>query len=161
MTNTAYLDVAAHSIPAQQHPLGSGLITPPSRSDVYNIYCSPVTLVLQDVLFTGNVTMANWTFAISVFDKLWISKKTSLYFGKTRRINRPVYTGKMNVINHKVNMDVKITAYNMYGDVIKSHQQLRMFFLNGKRFYQTLLQAEHDRTCMSFKLAAMLGKKCK
>lgn len=159
MNNSAYFDVATNGSLPQQANISNQILSSADQQIACRQYKAPVTLVLQDVLFTGNVTMANWTFAISVCNKLWISKKISLYFGKTRRINRPVYMDELTITNQKLDLDVKITAYNMYGDIVKTSQTLHMYFLNGKRFYQTLVQAQHNRTCLSLKFAAIMSSK--
>lgn len=160
MNSSAYFDIA----PASTFPVQHGFAT---NDDVQSLpavasrtQICPVILVLQEALFTGSVTMANWTFAISVMNKLWISRKTSLYFGKTRKINRPVFSDSLSIENHRLSLDLDITAYNMYGDVIKTRQTLGIFFVNNRRYYHNLIQIEQNRTCLSLRFATVLGKKC-
>ena len=157
MDSSAYFDIASDTILAAPRTLSTDYsITPVSPAPVTNIQMLPVTLVLQEALFTGTVTSANWTFAVSVLNKLWISKKTSLYFGKTTTINRPVYHNYLQINNHKLDLDISITAYNMFGDIVRSSQQLQMFFLEGKRQCQTLFQFENNRNSLTLKFAAFL-----
>lgn len=159
MESSAYFDVASDKVVANPRTLAANYnITPAGTAPVANIQILPVTLVLQEALFTGSVTSANWTFAVSVLDKLWISKKTSLYFGKTATINRPVFHGNVKIVNHKLSLDVSVTAYNMYGDVARSTQHLQMFFLEGNKQDQMLFQFEQNRNSLTLKFAAILDK---
>ncbi len=159
MESSAYFDVASDEVVVNPRALAANYnITPAKPAPVANIQTLPVTLVLQEALFTGSVTSANWTFAVSVLDKLWISKKTSLYFGKTVTINRPVFHGNVKIANHKLSLDVNVTAYNMYGDVARSTQHLQMFFLEGNKQDQMLFQFEQNRNSLTLKFAAILDK---
>ena len=159
MESSAYFDVASDKVVANPDPVATDYnIIPVKPAPLANIQTLPVTLVLQEALFTGSVTSANWTFAVSVLDKLWISKKTSLYFGKTATINRPVFHGNVKLVNHKLSLDVSVTAYNMYGDVASSTQHLQMFFLEGNKQDQMLFQFEQNRNSLTLKFAAMLDK---
>jgi len=159
MESSAYFDLASNKVVANPRTLETNYnITPVEPAPVANIQTLPVTLVLQEALFTGSVTSANWTFAVSVLDKLWISKKTSLYFGKTATINRSVYHGNVKIVNHKLSLDVSVTAYNMFGDVARSTQHMQMFFLERNKQNQMLFQFEQNRNSLTLKFAAMLDK---
>lgn len=160
MNTSAYFDIASeHSHLAGYADHASYPVVPvrPS-SPLARLEVLPITLVLKEALFTGSVTSANWTFAISVQNKLWISKKTSLYFGKPARLNRPVYRGLANILNHKLSLDVSVTAYNMYGDVIRSTRPLDFYFLKDRRHDQALFQFEQNRNSMTLKFATLLAK---
>lgn len=159
MSNSAYFDVVSETAIPVRYGFATNDTFQQVRPDA-RIQICPVMLVLQDALFTGNVTMANWTFAISVMNKLWISRKTSLYFGKTRKINRPVFSDSLQIENHRLSLELDITAYNMYGDIIKTKQTLQMFFANNKRYYHNLVQTEQNRTYLSLRFATVLGKSC-
>lgn len=159
MNTSAYFDIVSEQTNLAPYPdLAAYTVQPVSPSPLNREERSPLTLVLKEALFTGCVTSANWTFVISVQNKLWISKKTSLYFGKTARLNRPVYRGDADIINHKLSLDLNVTAYNMYGDVIRASRQLQLYFLEGKKNDQALFQIEQNRNSMTLKFAALLGK---
>jgi hypothetical protein len=159
MNTSAYFDIASEQSNLATYPDVTGYTIQPVRpAPLHREELLPLTLVLKEALFTGCVTSANWTFVISVQNKLWISKKTSLYFGKTARLNRPVYRGDANIINHKLSLDLNVTAYNMYGEVIRASRQLQLYFLESKKNDQALFQFEQNRNSMTLKFAALLGK---
>jgi hypothetical protein len=161
MNTSTYFDIASEPSEVTVFPDASTAyqILPVRPEPLNRQKIVPLTLVLKEALFTGCVTSANWTFVISMQDKLWISKKTSLYFGKTARLNRPVYRGPANIIDHKLSLNLSVTAYNMYGSVIRSSQQVQFYFLEGEKNDDALFQFEQNHNSMTLKFAALLGKK--
>ena len=111
----------------------------------------PITVALDTVMYTGRVPLSTWTFTVSIVDKLWVSDRTSLYFGIETRIHRQVYHDSVRIKDHRVNLDVSIAAYNNFGDVVKSVQPIRFYELGSKVHPSALLHVEHDWMQLLFK----------
>jgi hypothetical protein len=110
-----------------------------------------VNVVLDSVMFTGRVPLSTWTFTIGVGDKLWVSERTSLYFGKETAIRRFIYQDKVTIAQHRINLDVGIAAYNNYGDVLKVTRTMRFYDAGDNCQPSALLQVEDNWMQLMFK----------
>lgn len=115
-----------------------------------------VIVALDSVMYTGRVPMSTWTFVIQVGQKLWISDRTTMYFGKPVRVGRPVYHGGVQIKGHRIGLDVGISAYNSYGDLIKSVQPLNFYEPNDALTPSSLIQVEHNWMQLMFKFRLRL-----
>ena len=116
----------------------------------------PITLVLDSVMFTGRVPLSTWTFTIAIADKLWVSDRTTLYFGKETRINRLIYHDTIPLQGHRVNLDVGVAVYNNYGDVMRILQPVRFYELGSEVQPSALLHVEHNWMQLMFKFRLMV-----
>ena len=107
-------------------------------------------------MFTGRVPLSTWTFTIGIGDKLWVSDRTTLYFGKEARINRAIYQDAFPLQGHSVNLDVSVAVYNNYGDVMRTQRPLRFYELGAKVHPSALLPVEHDWMQLMFKFRLMV-----
>ncbi len=133
-------------------PVGS--IIPVSRSKQSNNHegqVRPVSIRLSEVMFTGRVPISTWTFAFAIHNKLWVSDLTSLYFGKRVGMNKLIYREKLFVPDNRLDMEIGVTAYNNFGDVLCSSEPMRAFMLNDKNTTSKLFRLDEDWTQLLFK----------
>lgn len=149
MSAAQYFDISTGSTPAvatavfpQANPATPRPMAPQQRA---------VNVVLDTVMFTGRVPLSTWTFTIAVGDKLWVSERTSLYFGKETPIRRFIYQDTLPVAQHRITLDVGIAAYNNYGDVLKATRALRFYDANDDFQPGALLQVEDNWMQLMFK----------
>ena len=102
-------------------------------------------------MFTGRVPLSTWTFTIAIGNKLWVSDRTTLYFGKETRINRAIYQDTIPLQGHCVNLDVSVAVYNNYGDVMRTQRPIRFYELGTKVYPSALLPVEHNWMQLMFK----------
>ena len=110
-----------------------------------------VILALDTVMFTGRVPLSTWTFTLSIADKLWVSDRTTLYFGKETRIHRAVYRDNIPRVGHRVDFQVGVAAYNNYGDVVTSVQPVRFYDTGHQAHPSALLHVEQNWMQLLFK----------
>lgn len=110
----------------------------------------PVSVTLQEVMFTSRVPLSTWTFAFAVNDKLWVSDLTTLYFGKQTAIKRNIYRGKMFVPDRGGNLEIGITAYNSYGDLFNTSGDLHISANNTGNNGGVLIKIDEDWTQLLF-----------
>jgi len=116
----------------------------------------PVSVTLQEVMFTSRVPLSTWTFAFAVNDKLWISGLTTLYFGKQTVIKRNIYRGKMFVPDRGANLEIGITAYNSYGDIFNTSRDLHVSANNTGNNGGALIKIDEDWTQLLFKFQVQI-----
>lgn len=107
-------------------------------------------------MFTGRVPLSTWTFTIAIADKLWVSDRTTLYFGKETRINRLIYHDTVQLQGHRVGLDVGVAVYNNYGDVMKTQRPIRFYELGSQVHPSALLSVEHNWMQLMFKFRLMV-----
>ena len=102
------------------------------------------------MLFTGRVPLSTWTFVIAVADKLWVSDRTTLYFGKRTRLERHLYEDKMKIDANRLSLDIGISAYNSYGEIIQTTQSVSL--LNHVKLSEQgiMMRLEQDWTQLIF-----------
>jgi len=118
----------------------------------------PVSIELAEVMFTGRVPISTWTFAFSINNKLWISDLTTLYFGKRVGLNKKIYREKLFVPDNRLDLEIGITAYNSYGDVLSASEPLRAFLLNDQNTTSKLVRLDEDWTQILFKFNVKIIK---
>ncbi len=147
MSAAQYFDISTGYTPVVGAPMFPqaipAVIRPPQQRTM--------NVVLDTVMFTGRVPLSTWTFTIAVGDKLWVSERTSLYFGKETAIRRFIYQDTLPVAQHRINLDVGIAAYNNYGDVLKATRALRFYDAGEDIQPSTLLQVEDNWMQLMFK----------
>lgn len=117
----------------------------------------PVTVELNEVMFTGRVPISAWTFAIGIQDKLWISRLTTLSFGKRHNVNSRVFRNRMFIPDYSLDLDLDITAYNQYGDVLKAKRPLRAYIQNTHNQASRLIRLEEDWTQLLLNFKVNVG----
>lgn len=110
-----------------------------------------VSLGLDTVMFTGRVPLSTWTFTIAIADKLWVSDRISLYFGKEVPVRRFIYQDDMLVNQHRINLDISVAAYNNYGDVLKASRNMRFYDAGDGVKPHGLFQVEDNWMQLLFK----------
>jgi len=110
-----------------------------------------VSVALEEVMFTSRVPLSTWTFAFAINDKLWVSKLTTLYFGKRTAINKNIYRSKMFVPDRGTNLEMDITAYNSYGDMFNMTRDIRVYTNNTANDGRVLVKIDEDWTQLLFK----------
>jgi len=118
----------------------------------------PVKITLTELMFTGRVPVSTWTFVFSIHNKLWISDLTTLYFGKRIGMNKLVFSDKFFVPDNRLDMDIGITAYNSYGDLLTGEESMRAFILNEKKSTSKLVRIDQDWTQLVFKFDIEITK---
>ena len=117
----------------------------------------PVSVTLQEVMFTSRVPLSTWTFAFAINEKLWVSDLTTLYFGKRTTMNRNIYRGKMFVPDRGGNITIGITAYNSYGDLFNTSRDLHISTNNAANNGGTLVNIDEDWTKLLFKFHVQIA----
>jgi len=110
----------------------------------------PVTITLSELMFTGRVPVSTWTFVFAIHNKLWISDLTTLYFGKRVGMNKMIYRDKLFVPDNRLDMEIGISAYNSYGDVLCSSEPLRAFMVNKKNTTSKQIRLDQNWTQLLF-----------
>ncbi|VAW96731.1 hypothetical protein MNBD_GAMMA21-1149 [hydrothermal vent metagenome] len=118
----------------------------------------PVNISLTELMFTGRVPVSTWTFAFAIHNKLWISDLTTLYFGKRVGLNKLIFSGKLFVPDNRLDMEMGITAFNGYGDILDSSEQIRAFMLNEKNTTSKLIRLDQNCTQLLFKIDIEIRK---
>jgi len=118
----------------------------------------PVSVELAEVMFTGRVPVSTWTFAISVENKLWVSGPTTLYFGKCFDLNKTLYQKDILVADNRIDMEIEITAYNGYGDVLCASESLRAYSVKEQSTTSKLVRLEEDWTQLLLKFNVNVAK---
>ena len=140
-------------------PMGS--IFPVSRSiQTNNIkgQVRPVSITLTELMFTGRVPVSTWTFVFAIHKKLWVSDLTTLYFGKRVGMNKLVFREKLYVPDSRLDMEIGVTAYNSYGNVLCRSEPMRAFLLNEKNTTSKLVRLDEDWTQLLFKFDIEIAK---
>ncbi len=128
-------------------------ITPvmrPRQSNNVKGQIRPVKITLTELMFTGRVPVSTWTFVFAIHNKLWISDLTTLYFGKRVGMNKLVFRDKLFVPDNRLDMEIGVTAYNSYGDVLSSSEPMRAFMLNEKNTTSKLIRLDQNWTQLLF-----------
>jgi len=147
MSAAEYFDVFTEFQPVNSNllePVYSPVEKPVARERFVNLF-------LDSVMFTGRVPLSTWTFTIAIADKLWVSDRTSLYFGKEMAIRRFIFQDKHPVVQHRVNLDIGVSAYNNYGDVLQATQCVRFYDAGNGVQPGALLQVEDNWMQLLFK----------
>jgi len=138
-----------------------GRIVPVTRAKQSNNITGqvrPVKITLTELMFTGRVPVSTWTFVFSIHTKLWISDLTTLYFGKRVGMSKMVYREKLFVPDNRLDMEIGITAYNSYGDVLCSSEPMRAFLLNNKNTTSKLVRMDENWIQLLFKFAIEIAR---
>ena len=128
------------------------------RSNNHQGQVRPVSVQLTELMFTGRVPVSTWTFVFAIHNKLWISDLTTLYFGKRVGMNKQIYREKLFVPDNRLDMEVGVTAYNSYGNVLIGSESMRAFMLNDKNTTSKLIRLDEDWTQLLFKFDIQIAK---
>ena len=110
------------------------------------------------LMFTGRVPVSTWTFVFAINNKLWISDLTTLYFGKRVGMNKLIFGGKLFVPDNRLDMEMGISAYNSYGDILNSTERMQAFMLNEKNTTSKLIRLDQNWTQLLFKIDIEIRK---
>ena len=151
MSAAQQFDLFPTGTPARLLPVPTRPRATPLLRREASLPARPFTVALDSVMFTGRVPLSTWTFTIAIGNKLWVSDRTTLYFGKETRINRAIYQDTIPLQGHRVNLDVSVAVYNNYGDVMRTQRPIRFYELGTKVYPSALLPVEHNWMQLMFK----------
>jgi len=159
MSAAQYFDIYS-----EYPPTPAGLALPAASAETPAVkpavsHPRDVHMILDSVMFTGRVPLSTWTFSIAIGDKLWVSDRISLYFGKETAIRRFIYQGNLPVNQHRINLDVSVAAYNNYGDVLNATQNMRFYEVGDGAQPRGLFQVEDNWMQLLFKFRLSFADK--
>lgn len=130
----------------------------PSRNKTnYRGQIRPVSIWLEEIMYTGRVPVSTWTLALALTQKLWVSDRLSLSFGKRMILQRQIYQDKIYVPDRRLDLNLSVTAYNSYGDIIQANKTLRGYLQAPKPGYLELLSVEQDWMQLLLKFRVKIG----
>ncbi len=150
MSVATYFDVQSSTYQAGAGEAAASLVSAPAEKRTRDEK-QRVIVALDSVMYTGRVPISTWLFAIEIGHKLWISNRTTMYFGKQVNIRRPIYSDMLHIDSHRIELDMGISAYNSYGDLLKTRQSLRFYESRDNMKPGNLIQMEQDWMHLMFK----------
>jgi len=73
-------------------------------------------------------------------------------------MNKLIFSGKLFVPDNRLDMEMGITAFNGYGDILDSSEQIRAFMLNEKNTTSKLIRLDQNCTQLLFKIDIEIRK---